>query len=522
LHCAAANGAIKVLCELLRAIPDTFGSHTNAESDYRDSMRNTPLHIAVKRDNIDAARLLRQKRPLWEMERNAENKTPLQYAVSLEARMVMAEVCPACGPEIQFRKLNKTNVQEVPIVRSMLSETFAPGLCSFVTACAGGAICNAFLRPVDENLCYDDEQGECSMESVVSEVDIVDLDLEPVSVETKAPIVKWRGLPNNGSQYTHGISKHAAQSHMGRGAYGLIWLARSRRDPEHLFAVKNITTGHKRMAVVARREWELARRIRKIPHPCIVELVSVHHFVGLSLFMMVMEYCPSGTILEKVHANALLPEYHPPALSIKWLSQVFLGLEHLHSANMLLRDLKPDNVVLDAHQRAKLTDFGLGRFGAEAPAVWSFNFPPGSPGYISPEIIARKKSDVKADLYSFGVVMWVVLTGGTVSSRYVLGGPFPPGSSATPSESCDFKSYSSDFEKLRWAINNPERFDARPLPTPKAKELVLALTQQDPSKRPSHQQIRVSSFFAELSPPFPPGGSDRECIENWLCAHGFF
>jgi len=85
------------------------------------------------------------------------------------------------------------------------------------------------------------------------------------------------------------------------------------------------------------------------------------------------------------------------ALSLKWFKQVFLDLQHLHLANTQLRDLKPKGVVLDAQQRAKPIDLGYGCFGAEAPAVWSFDFRSGSPGYISPEINARKRSNFKAD-----------------------------------------------------------------------------------------------------------------------------
>lgn len=87
--------------------------------------------------------------------------------------------------------------------------------------------------------------------------------------------------------------------------------------------------------------------------------------------------------------------YQAPALAVAWIAQVFLGLEHMHRRmDTLLRDLKPDNVVLSASGVAKLTDFGVGRFGVEASSgTWSFGVPAGSPGYVAPEVILQRNYD---------------------------------------------------------------------------------------------------------------------------------
>lgn len=87
--------------------------------------------------------------------------------------------------------------------------------------------------------------------------------------------------------------------------------------------------------------------------------------------------------------------YQAPALAVAWIAQVFLGLEHMHRRmDTLLRDLKPDNVVLSASGVAKLTDFGFGRFGVEASSgTWSFGVPAGSPGYVAPEVILQRNYD---------------------------------------------------------------------------------------------------------------------------------
>lgn len=201
--------------------------------------------------------------------------------------------------------------------------------------------------------------------------------------------------------------------------------------------------------------------------------------------------------MDRGRAIVLDQQHQPLALSLKWFKQVFLDLEHLHLANMQLRDLKPRGVVLDAQQRSKPMDLGCGCFGAEALAVWSFDFRPGSHGYISPEITAGKRSNFSADHCSLVVVMWLVFTGGTVSSGYIVGGPFSFGTTATPPG--DVSSHGRDFETLRWSTDNPGWFAASPLPTLEANEFVPAQRREVPSKHPTHQQVCDDAFFAKLS-----------------------
>ena len=70
--------------------------------------------------------------------------------------------------------------------------------------------------------------------------------------------------------------------------------------------------------------------------------------------------------LAKRIAGHLLGEYHLPKDALTWLAEIFLGLEHLHLVlGTLQRDLKPRNVVFSRTNRAKLTDFGMGRIGLE-------------------------------------------------------------------------------------------------------------------------------------------------------------
>merc|ERR1712176_769536 len=107
---------------------------------------------------------------------------------------------------------------------------------------------------------------------------------------------------------------------------------------------------------------------------------------------------------------------------------MFLALEHLHLTQpcMLVRDVKPANVVLTENQRiAKLTDFGMSRQGDYSNGTFSFSntLPPGTPDYVAPEVVAGQPYNYSADLYSFGVLVWVLLTGGLLIHKNT---PAPP------------------------------------------------------------------------------------------------
>ena len=167
------------------------------------------------------------------------------------------------------------------------------------------------------------------------------------------------------------------------------------------------------------RECEVGTCVRQTPHPCIVRLFMIFFDETSGLYTLVMEFCPSNLfqqiLLAKEQAFTRLTSgsvYLPPPQTLDWLGQIFLGLEHMHHRlNILFRDLKPDNVVIDQSLCAKLADFGSGRFGASS-GTFSFGHPAGTVGYCAPEVLYGQPHDECADLYSLGVVTWLLFTGG--------------------------------------------------------------------------------------------------------------
>lgn len=296
---------------------------------------------------------------------------------------------------------------------------------------------------------------------------------------------------------------------LGKGMFGTVWRAMDSRSGQW-YAVKKSHTY--RQATVA-REREVTNHVLMNPHPFIVQIFG-NHFIesGTGFSSLVMEFCAGGDLQDKVNAGHLLGEYHLPKEALTWLAEIFLGLEHLHLVlSTLQRDLKPRNVVFSRSGRAKLTDFGMGRIGLISSGEFTLqNCPPGSPAYVAPEVVLQKPYDYKADIYSFGVVCWNVLTGGIKDAAGDWSTPCYPFSAH------NFTKLANNYRLLDKYVKTPLRHSARPMPSEEAGELVLALTKPDPDQRLDHGKIRTTRFMSHLQ--LPPAEAWRSQIEEWLCS----
>lgn len=91
-----------------------------------------------------------------------------------------------------------------------------------------------------------------------------------------------------------------------------------------------------------------------------------------------------------------------------YLAELCLALEHVHSLGIIYRDLKPENILLHESGHIALTDFGLCKEYTEDGKTYSFC---GTVEYMAPEVVNRKGHDQSADWWSFGVLMYEMLTG---------------------------------------------------------------------------------------------------------------
>jgi serine/threonine-protein kinase len=139
-----------------------------------------------------------------------------------------------------------------------------------------------------------------------------------------------------------------------------------------------------------------------LQHPNVVGVYDRGEFDGT--YYIAMEYCEGRSLKEVVARTALDPER-----AIAITKQMLVAARFAHRRNVIHRDLKPHNVILDAEDNVKVTDFGIARAGAsditEVGAIM------GTAQYLSPEQAQGRPVTEASDLYSIGVVLFEMLTG---------------------------------------------------------------------------------------------------------------
>lgn len=179
------------------------------------------------------------------------------------------------------------------------------------------------------------------------------------------------------------------------------------------------------------------------------------------------------------------------------------ALEHRHAGARH----KAANIILTKDTGiAKLTDFGMARLHETSTGQFTLvpNLPPGTPCYVAPEVLNGEKYDYRADLYSFGVLVWVLLTGGILSAK----DPRPPCESR-------FALLGKNWQLLKKSVIKPEANDAQALPSGDAKDFVLRCIDRSPGYTLlTHNDIRKHFIFREL--PALPRYGDYGALKEWL------
>ncbi|KAF2300694.1 hypothetical protein GH714_015192 [Hevea brasiliensis] len=197
------------------------------------------------------------------------------------------------------------------------------------------------------------------------------------------------------------------------------------------------------------------------PHPNVIDLYDVYE--DQNGVHLVLELCSGGELFDRIVARDRYSEIKAAAV----VRQIARGLEALHRANIVHRDLKPENCLFlneSDDSTLKIMDFGLS--SAEEftdPVVGLF----GSIDYVSPEALSQGRISSKSDMWSLGVIMYILLSG------------YPPfiAQSNRQKQQMIIAGEFSFYEKTWRNI------------TSSAKQLITDLLQVDPDKRPSALDI---------------------------------
>ncbi len=147
--------------------------------------------------------------------------------------------------------------------------------------------------------------------------------------------------------------------------------------------------------------------LSRISHPAVATIFDFVSIEGCDF--LVMEYVPGGTLASRVARGPL-----PVDEILRYGTAIADGLESAHRSGFLHRDLKPGNVVISEHDHAKILDFGIALLlggGEGVQRLTQAGMALGSVPYMSPEQLFGDADDARADIYSFGVMLFEMATG---------------------------------------------------------------------------------------------------------------
>ncbi|MFZ5475442.1 MAG: serine/threonine-protein kinase [Myxococcota bacterium] len=183
---------------------------------------------------------------------------------------------------------------------------------------------------------------------------------------------------------------------IGRGGMGAVWRARH-RGLDRVVAVKFLAEDLAHRPGFADRFSREARLMAKLAHPRIVAVHDVTELEGLPC--IVMEHVDGPPLAQ------LLPL--PPGRVVELAMEVCDALAWAHARGVVHRDVKPENILVDAAGHVKVADFGIARaLGEPGTATVA-----GTPAFMSPEAIAGASPDPRMDVFSLGAVVYQAVSG---------------------------------------------------------------------------------------------------------------
>ncbi|XP_054280460.1 MAP kinase-activated protein kinase 2 [Macrosteles quadrilineatus] len=253
----------------------------------------------------------------------------------------------------------------------------------------------------------------------------------------------------------------------------------------------------------ARREAELQWRVSGCKH--IVNVIDVYenyyklHGTIKKCLLVVMELMEGGELFARISNK---PEgSFTEREAAETMHEICIAVKHLHDLNIAHRDLKPENLLYttnDENGILKLTDFG---FAKETHSKLSLQTPCYTPYYVAPEVLGPEKYDKSCDIWSLGVIMYILLCG------------YPPffsdnGQPISPGMRNRIKTGSYSFPNPEWSNVSQD-----------AKSLIQDMLRVDPTQRLDINEVMHNKWIAQYTSvpqtPLHTGRMLREGEEMW-------
>jgi calcium-dependent protein kinase len=253
---------------------------------------------------------------------------------------------------------------------------------------------------------------------------------------------------------------------LGSGAFGKVWLVHH-KDIDRDFAMKIIKKRKNR----SNDEKEILNEIeilKKLDHPKILKVIDFYSTT--KKYYIITEYCPEGELFNEIIKVGKFDEGQAAFI----INQILKAVTYCHKMNIIHRDIKPENIMITNREKngclqVKLIDFGTAKIFEKGVQENKYV---GSSYYMAPEVIKRKY-DEKCDLWSIGVILYILLTG------------------RPPFDGNDDEEILENVKKGvydKWAYPFP-------LLSAHGKDLIFKLLQYDPKKRLSAEEAIEHPWF---------------------------
>jgi serine/threonine protein kinase len=197
---------------------------------------------------------------------------------------------------------------------------------------------------------------------------------------------------------------------IGKGKFSDVYSCWRRNNPSKRYALKVIHLKHDDHQTLTRIYEEI--EIMKVlgNHPSLVQLVAVDDSSDAAM-RVVLELCEGGELYARIHQKQCYPENEAKLM----LKQILEAIAYIHSKGIMHRDLKPENILLESKASnvdIKVSDFGLAKQSKDYPRRLPRSHSIcGSDYYLAPEVIKQEEYGREIDIWSAGVIAFVVLSG---------------------------------------------------------------------------------------------------------------
>lgn len=476
-------------------------SHPNIQINKMTKFRGTALHLACVSNSVEIVKILLEKGAHINIEDHLK-RTPIEYVKNPE----ILDIIPIYSGLQQIQKVKQDAGHPTPFCSEvfLMNSFMLNDKLVFLFMDVEHATLNRYVKKEDfldkkqaenytkineiQEIVYSETKDQFHFKIVTQKISMKyyskhkELAIEwtnrlklaseyfqinkPLETERKVTEVDDEVVneePEASQHETIDFNSFTIMDEIGSGSFGTVYKVKKNNTGE-VYAMKSLSKPSLQKQKQLKYAISECKIMKQLDHSFIVPL---HYaFQTPKYLYLILELCSNGDLYGFIEKKGKLEE----SVSRFYLAEVILALEYMHSLDIIYRDLKPANVLIDRFGHVKLADFGLAKQQLD-PANLAMTMA-GSPAYLPPEIVMKKGASKASDIYGLGPLLYEMLTGTT---------PY----------------YCDDIDGLFQNIKSGKLvFPA--YVSSVAKEVITLVMNRDPAKRPQFSQLKRHAFFRKM------------------------